>query len=120
MWKIELKNDDRRGQCLKMTTKKNVVIEEDFLFNSVWISIPVNEEKGALSKKINHMWDDLSVRLVATPQHRISLDSNGRGRQSRSAEKLKLERSRHHKITFELRGVAADIVVFPPGNLARR
>lgn len=93
--------------------EENVVIEEDFLFNSVWISIPVNEEKGALSKKINHDVDDLvsETGSYATTASRSTV----RQRTPKSKRrKLKLERSRHHKITFELRGVAADIVIFPP------
>lgn len=94
--------------------EENVVIEEDFLFNSVWISIPVNEEKGALSKKINHDVDDL-VSETGSYATTTASRSTVRQRTPKSKRrKLKLERSRHHKITFELRGVAADIVVFPP------
>jgi autophagy-related protein 2 len=94
--------------------EENVVIEEDFLFNSVWISIPVNEEKGALSKKINHDVDDL-VSETGSYATTTASRSTARQRTPKSKRrKLKLERSRHHKITFELRGVAADIVVFPP------
>ena len=31
-------------------------------------------------------------------------------------KKLRLSRSKHHKMTFELQGVSADVVVFPPGS----
>ena len=94
--------------------EENVVIEEDFLFNSVWISIPVNEEKGALSKKINHDVDDLASETGSYATTTASRSTVRQRTPKSKRRKLKLERSRHHKITFELRGVAADIVVFPP------
>ena len=31
-------------------------------------------------------------------------------------KKLRLARSKHHKMTFELKGVSIDMVVFPPGS----
>ncbi|OAA59125.1 Autophagy-related protein [Niveomyces insectorum RCEF 264] len=40
----------------------------------------------------------------------------GHGGRSPKTRKLKLHRSRHHKITFELGGVSADFVVYPPGS----
>jgi len=35
-------------------------VEEDFLFNSVWIGVPVRDEKGALARRINHDIDGLA------------------------------------------------------------
>ncbi|KAF2496737.1 hypothetical protein BU16DRAFT_340567 [Lophium mytilinum] len=106
----------RRAARLEEDTP-NITVEEDYLFNSVWISIPVNEEKGALYKKINHDVDDL---VSETGSYATTTASQATARQRTGPRtkrrKLKLERSRHKKITFELRGIDVDLVVYPPNS----
>jgi autophagy-related protein 2 len=95
-------------------------IEEDFLFNSVWIGVPIKEEKGALARKINHDIDDL-VSETGSYATSTATQSTGATARPRSATKssrrrLKLERSKHKKIAFSLMGIAVDLVVFPPDS----
>ena len=90
----------------------------DFLFNSIYIGIPANKDPRELATAINHDIDDMvsetgsyatGTTVTATTARRTS------GPMPRQ-KKLKLNRSKHHKMAFELEGVSADIVVFPPGS----
>ncbi|KAJ0425130.1 hypothetical protein BJY00DRAFT_308459 [Aspergillus carlsbadensis] len=88
----------------------------DFLFNSIYIGIPANKDPNDLRGDINRNIDDLvsetgsyattSTATTIRPNHSPSL----RGK------KLRLSRSKYHKMTFELKGISADLVVFPPGS----
>ncbi|OCK85551.1 hypothetical protein K432DRAFT_421693 [Lepidopterella palustris CBS 459.81] len=116
--KVENQAEERRHRRASADDDEDEYpLEEDFLFNSVWISVPVNEERGALAKKINHDVDDL---VSETGSYATTTASRSTARQKTSPRtrrrRLKLERSKHHKITFELRGVAVDLVVFPPSE----
>jgi autophagy-related protein 2 len=115
---VEQRAEERRHRkALRLEEDEpNVVVEEDFLFNSVWISIPVNEEKGALYKKINHDVDDLVSETGSYATTTTASQATARQRTTPKSRrrKLKLERSRHKKITFELRGIDVDLVVYPP------
>ncbi|KAF2758661.1 hypothetical protein EJ05DRAFT_360674 [Pseudovirgaria hyperparasitica] len=113
--KVEQRAEERR-QRLSTEEDDEVRIEEDFLFNSVWISLPVGEERGTLAKKINREIDDLTSETGSYATSTTSR-STAHPRSHKSTRKgLRLERSRHHKISFELSGVSADIVIFPPGT----
>ena len=88
----------------------------DVLFNSIYISIPANKDPRDLTSAINHEIDDMvsetgsyatGTTVTASPTRRQS------GRSFRP-KKLKLDRSKHHKMSFELEGVSADILAFPP------
>jgi autophagy-related protein 2 len=90
----------------------------DFLFNSIYIGIPANKDPRELASAINHDIDDLAsetgsyatgTTVTATTSRRTS------GTVPRQ-KKLKLNRSKHHKMTFELEGVSADVVTFPAGS----
>ncbi|ERT03143.1 hypothetical protein HMPREF1624_01448 [Sporothrix schenckii ATCC 58251] len=111
----------------------------DFLFNSIYIGIPATHDPRELTQAINQniygdaMGDTESVAattITATSTRPGGGGGSGGGggggggggtgvgpphasRGGRS-KKLKLHRSRRHKITFELGGVAADLVVYPP------
>jgi autophagy-related protein 2 len=94
-------------------------IEEDFLFNSVWIGVPIKDEKGALAKRINHDIDDLvsETGSYATSTATRSTGATIRPRSAtKSRRRLKLERSKHRKIAFQINGVAVDLVLFPPNS----
>jgi autophagy-related protein 2 len=90
----------------------------DFLFNSIYIGIPANKDPRSLAQEVNRNIDDLASETGsyatsttvtgATVRHDRSSSIRGR--------KLRLSRSKHHKMTFELKGISADFVVFPPGS----
>ncbi|CAK7208736.1 autophagy-related protein 2 [Sporothrix bragantina] len=101
----------------------------DFLFNSIYIGIPATHDPRELTQAINqNIYGDATgdtESIAATTITAASTRAGGAGsgggvgghssRGTRS-KKLKLQRSRRHKITFELGGVAADVVVYPPGS----
>ncbi|EXJ62153.1 hypothetical protein A1O7_02586 [Cladophialophora yegresii CBS 114405] len=90
----------------------------DFLFNSIYIGIPANKDPRDLANAINHDIDDLvsetgsyatGTTITATTSRRTS------GTVPRQ-KKLKLHRSKHHKMAFELEGISADFLAFPAGS----
>ncbi|KAJ6784668.1 hypothetical protein PWT90_00411 [Aphanocladium album] len=89
----------------------------DFLFNSIYIGIPANRDPQELSRAINEGLNDAMTETesVATTAFTTTTNRGIRRREPKS-KRLRLSRSRHHKITFELQGVNADLVVYPPGS----
>ncbi|KAI9682249.1 MAG: autophagy- protein 2 [Caeruleum heppii] len=89
----------------------------DFLFNSIYIGIPANKDPRELQHQINRNVDDMASE---TGSYATSTVSESPGRQSRphrgGRKKLRLTRSKHHKMTFELQGICMDLVVFPAGS----
>ncbi|KAF1808349.1 hypothetical protein P152DRAFT_223598 [Eremomyces bilateralis CBS 781.70] len=89
----------------------------DFLFNSIWIEVPPNREAADLRRHINRNIDDAASEsesyAVSNSTTRTATRQNPAPRKRR---KLRLERSQHHKITFELKGISVDLIVFPPGS----
>ncbi|RMZ75626.1 hypothetical protein DV738_g5401, partial [Chaetothyriales sp. CBS 135597] len=87
----------------------------DVLFNSIYISIPAKQDPADLARAINHDIDDqVSETSYAT---RTTVTTSPSRRQShRRGPALKLARSKQHKMSFELQGVSADVVAFPPGS----
>jgi autophagy-related protein 2 len=90
----------------------------DFLFNSIYIGIPANRDPRELSAAINRDIDDMTsetgsyattTTVTASPTRGIS---GPRIRQ----KKLRLQRGKHHKMAFELKGISADFITFPPGS----
>lgn len=87
----------------------------DFLFNSVYIGIPANRDPKELSHDINRNIDDLASETMSFTSNTTVTGPQNQGTGTRR-EKLRLARSKHHKMTFELKGISADLVVFPPGS----
>lgn len=87
----------------------------DFLFNSIYIGVPANRDPRDLARQVNRNLDDLASE---TESYAASSTSSSPNRQSHTtrpkSKKLRLTRSKYHKITFELKGVSADLVIFPP------
>jgi autophagy-related protein 2 len=115
---VEARAEERRHKAQEEDEEDDFV-EQDFLFNSVWIGVPVKDERGALARRINHDIDDLASE---TGSHATSTATRSTGATIRprsttkSRRRLKLERSKHKKVAFSLRGVAVDLVVFPPNT----
>ena len=91
----------------------------DFLFNSIYIGIPANRDPRDLAGQVNRNIDDLtsetgsyatSTTARSSPSRRVN--SNPRMRKKR----LRLGRSKRHKMSFELKGVSVDLAVFAPGS----
>lgn len=88
----------------------------DFLFNSIYIGIPSKGDPTDLTRHVNANIDDL---YSETGSESTSRPASSPGRTTpkppRRHRRLRLMRSKHHKMTFELKGVSSDISIFPPG-----
>ncbi|KAI9688319.1 MAG: autophagy- protein 2 [Bogoriella megaspora] len=122
---VETRAEERRSRRRRSANVEEEDEESvigDLLFNSIYIGIPANRDPKDLTRQINRNLDDMvseteslatgtTTTVTATPRS----PSHGRRTLGRG-KRLKLERSKQHKITFELKGVSADMVVFPPGS----
>jgi len=115
---VEARAEERRRKA-RDEDEDDDFVEEDFLFNSVWIGVPIKDEKGALARRINHDIDDLASETgsyaTSTATRSTGATTRPRGA-TKSKRRLKLERSKHKKIAFSLMGVAVDLIVFPPDS----
>ncbi|KAL7949476.1 hypothetical protein V8C42DRAFT_311003 [Trichoderma barbatum] len=91
----------------------------DFLFNSIYIGIPANRDPQDLARAINEGLADNATETESVAATTVTATTNRTNRTMRrgypKSRRLKLQRSRHHKITFELQGVNVDMVAFPAG-----
>ncbi|CAG7990484.1 unnamed protein product [Penicillium salamii] len=118
---VETKATERRARGSRLSPSADDEEESvigDFLFNSIYIGIPANKDPRELHREINNDIDDLTSE---TGSYATSTTVTGAGsRQDRPSskreKKLRLHRSKQHKMTFELKGVCADLVLFPPGS----
>ena len=90
----------------------------DFLFNSIYIGIPANKDPRELANAINHDIDDMvsETGSYATNTTVTAATSRRQPNTGPRPKRLRLNRSKHHKMTFELAGVSADFVAFPPAS----
>ncbi|EOO02905.1 putative atg c terminal domain-containing protein [Phaeoacremonium minimum UCRPA7] len=116
---VEIKAHERRvrgdrRQSFEQEFEEEETVIGDFLFNSIYIGIPANHDPRELTQAINQQLDRRSdTESIATTAVTATPSRAGGGFRSR-AKKLRLNRSRQHKITFELQGVNVDLVTFPP------
>ncbi|KAI1940173.1 autophagy- protein 2 [Ophidiomyces ophidiicola] len=87
----------------------------DFLFNSVYIGIPANRDPRELSHDINRNIDDLASETMSYATTTTLNTKQGQAPGSKR-EKLRLTRSKYHKMSLELKGISADFILFPPGS----
>jgi len=90
----------------------------DFLFNSIYIGIPAKSDPRELSAAINQDFlNDTATETesIATTTASSTASRPGRSKQPKS-KKLRLNRSKRNKITFELKGVNVDLVTFPENS----
>ncbi|KAK7186935.1 ATG C-terminal domain-containing protein [Paraphaeosphaeria sporulosa] len=122
---IEARAEERRRKAQEDDDEDLEFIEEGQLFNSVWIGVPVKEAKGALAKQviqdINRGRDGSDqaseTGSYATSTATRTTSATARPRSSISTKRLqKLGRGKHKRISFELKNVAVDFVVFEPGS----
>ncbi|KHN93904.1 Autophagy- protein 2 [Metarhizium album ARSEF 1941] len=90
----------------------------DFLFNSIYIGIPSNRDPQDLAQAINEGLNDNATETESVATTTVTMNTTRASRRSYpKSKRLRLHRSKHHKITFELQGVSVDMVVFPPGSV---
>ncbi|KAI9789921.1 MAG: autophagy- protein 2 [Peltula sp. TS41687] len=88
----------------------------DFLFNSIYIGIPANRNPKELPNEINRDVDDL-ISETESDAFSSPVPSSQPAQQSKSKSKrLRLGRSKHHKMAIELKGITMDLIVFPPDS----
>ncbi|KAH7356911.1 hypothetical protein BKA65DRAFT_393320 [Rhexocercosporidium sp. MPI-PUGE-AT-0058] len=119
---VESKAIEKRARNERRPTFDQDIDDEetvigDFLFNSIYIGIPANRDPRELAAAINQELNDNATETesIATTSLSSSPSRQG-GSRIPKTRKLRLQRSKHHKITFELRGVCVDLVSFPPGS----
>ncbi|KAL4861065.1 hypothetical protein BDV12DRAFT_77012 [Aspergillus spectabilis] len=121
---VEKKATERRARAGSRASpnfdKEEDVVIGDCLFNSIYINIPATRDpsdlRGDINQEISRNIDDLisetgsyaTTSTVTTVRRTNSPSVRGK--------KLRLSRSKAHKMTFELKGICADLVVFPPGS----
>jgi autophagy-related protein 2 len=119
---VEKKATERRARAGSRTSPGFEEEEEsvigDCLFNSIYIGIPANKDPRELRNDINRNIDDLASETGSYATSTTVTGATARQGQSPSyrGRRLRLSRSKYHKMTFELKGICADFVVFPPGS----
>ncbi|KAL9078261.1 MAG: hypothetical protein Q9157_002807 [Trypethelium eluteriae] len=122
-------NIEHRAEERRSRRRRSANVEEeddesvigDFLFNSIYIGVPANRDPKDLTRQINRNVDDMitETESLATGTTTVTAmsrsPSRGHSAFNRS-KKLKVHRSKQHKITFELKSVSLDMIVFPPGS----
>ncbi|KAI1462592.1 hypothetical protein F4805DRAFT_408558 [Annulohypoxylon moriforme] len=107
-----------RHDRARANTDMEIVEEEtvigDFLFNSIYIGIPANRDPRELAQAINQELNDAATETESIATTAMTVTPSRQGTSYRTKKKLKLNRSKRHKITFELKGVNVDLVTFPP------
>ena len=89
----------------------------DFLFNSIYIGIPANHDPRDLARQVNRNLDDLASEAESYATTTTASPSPSRqGMPKARRKRLRLQRSKYHKLTIELKGVSADVIVFPPDS----
>ncbi|KAL8859166.1 MAG: hypothetical protein Q9178_004429 [Gyalolechia marmorata] len=108
------KRDKRKAQEVE-DDEESVI--GDFLFNSIYIGIPANRDPRSLSRQVQHNLNDVGSETDSSAPSTMTSSPSRQGFPSTARNrKLRLARSKHHKMTFELKGISADVVVFPPGS----
>ncbi|KAF7594319.1 autophagy- protein 2 [Aspergillus hancockii] len=117
---VERKATDRRARASRASPSFDEDEESvigDCLFNSIYIGIPANKDPRDLRNDINRNIDDLVSETGSYATTTTVTGATVRQNQSPTSNKrLRLSRSKYHKMTFELKGVCADLVVFPPDS----
>lgn len=116
---VEARAIERQGQSPAIY-EEEIDDEEtigDCLFNSIYIGIPANRDPHELSRAINEGIHDNATETESVAPTTVTASTNRTVRAPRSGRKrLRLQRSKRHKIAFELSGVNIDLLAFPPDS----
>ncbi|GKU17559.1 unnamed protein product [Fusarium langsethiae] len=117
---VEAKAYERQARAGQVHVYEEELEDEeaigDFLFNSIYIGIPANRDPQELSRAINEGFNDNATETESVATTALTSATNRTARARPRSKRLRLKRSKHHKITFELQGVDADLFVFPPNS----
>jgi len=110
---------ETRAEERRMRTRRNLEEDNegsvigDFLFNSIYIGVPLDHDPRELTRQINRNMDDMTSETESQATNTTIRPNSGHGPRRK---KLRLERSKRHKIAFEMSKVSADVFVFPAGG----
>lgn len=104
----------RAGTDMEIIEEETVI--GDFLFNSIYIGIPANRDPRELAQAINQELNDNMTETESIATTAVTATPSRQGGAYRTKKRLKLNRSKRHKITFELKGINVDLITFPPGS----
>lgn len=115
---VEIKATERQSRRSGMQVYEEEIEDEetigDFLFNSIYIGIPSNRDPRELARAINEGLNDNATETESVATTTVTMNTTRTARRSHpKSKRLRLHRSKHHKITFELQGVNVDMVMFP-------
>ena len=114
---FERRTRGRRRSGFEQDFEEEETVIGDFLFNSIYIGIPANHDPRELTQAINqNIYGDATETESVAATTVTAATSRAGGAHRPKSKRLKLNRSRHHKVTFELKGVNADLLAFPPGS----
>lgn len=119
---VESRAIERRARNDRRPTFEQDIDDEDtvigdFLFNSIYIGIPGNRDPRELAAAINQELNDTATETESIATTTLSSSPSRPGIPRRgTGKRLRLKRSKRHKIAFELKGVCVDFVAFPPGS----
>ncbi|TKA74401.1 hypothetical protein B0A49_03977 [Cryomyces minteri] len=115
---VKTKAEDRKSKRNRSHSdeEEEESVIGDFLFNSIYIGIPANRDPRDLPRQINRNIDDLASETDTYAASDVSRPTSRSQRPAVRGGRLKLARSKAHKIAFELKGVSADVAVLPPGS----
>ncbi|KAI0096069.1 ATG C terminal domain-containing protein [Nemania sp. FL0031] len=102
----------RAGTDMEIVDEETVI--GDFLFNSIYIGIPANRDPRDLAQAINQQLNDNATETESIATTAMTATPSRQSGSYRTKKKLKLNRSKRHKITFELKGINVDLIAFPP------
>ncbi|KAI1756318.1 ATG C terminal domain-containing protein [Xylaria castorea] len=102
----------RAGTDMEIVDEETVI--GDFLFNSIYIGIPANRDPRELAQAINQELNDNATETESIATTAMTATPGRQGGAYRTKKKLRLNRSKRHKITFELKGINVDLITFPP------
>lgn len=115
---VESKAMERQGRGQSSDVYEEEIEDEeaigDFLFNSIYIGIPANRDPQELARQINAELNDNATETESIATTAMTGATNRTVRpHTPKSKRLRLNRSKHHKITFELQGVNADLFNYP-------
>ncbi|KAL9600787.1 MAG: hypothetical protein Q9219_002925 [cf. Caloplaca sp. 3 TL-2023] len=110
----ESKREKRKPQEVEDDTESVI---GDFLFNSIYIGVSANRDPRNLVQQVSRNLDEIASEPESSAATNTT-NTPGRPNAASSArsKRPRLGRSKHHKMTFELKGISADLIVFPPGS----
>jgi len=111
---VENRAEERRRRPFHDEQQESEPLIGDFLFNSIYIGVPLNADPQDLTRQINRNMDDLVSETASLASTTTTSRPNSAHRVHAPHRKLKLTRSKRHKLAIELRGVSADIFMLGP------